>query len=391
MTRRLSAAQWRTLVTKVLTTAWKRPTPLETTAFGTSLVVGAAGGLALEHAVFRRQRRDRGGAAEARFEPLPGRESTVTCSDGVRLHVEESGDTGNTDAPLTLVYVHGFTVTQECWWFQRRDLADLGRSVCYDQRSHGRSERADARSCTIQQLGDDLHSVLDQCAPHGPVILLGHSMGGMTIMALADHRPGLFGPGGLISGVCLMSTSAGRLAQVTFGLPAAAAILTRRVLPRSYRTLARIGDRIEARRKSSDLSWLLTKYVSYGGDVPPSLVELMERMMAQSPLAVTAQFGSALLDHDKLAALPTLRDTPTLILVGDADVLTPVDHSRAMQREAPGSDLVTLPGAGHMVMLERPALTNLHLRTLLRRARDAAPNPEPPAGSTAPPAPSTLA
>jgi len=351
----------------------------------------AAGGSALvTKAKVREQRRRPDAEARALGTALPAdRTTTVRAEDGVRLHVE---DVGAVDAPLTVIFAHGWTCTMETWTYQRRALAGPGvRLIFYDQRGHGRSGRPDAEHSGVDILGRDLWRVIEAARPAGHVVLVGHSMGGMTIMALADHRPGLFGPGGLISGVCLMSTSAGRLAQVTFGLPAAAAILTRRVLPRSYRTLARIGDRIEARRKSSDLSWLLTKYVSYGGDVPPSLVELMERMMAQSPLAVTAQFGSALLDHDKLAALPTLRDTPTLILVGDADVLTPVDHSRAMQREAPGSDLVTLPGAGHMVMLERPALTNLHLRTLLRRARDAAPNPDPPAGSTAPPAPSTLA
>jgi pimeloyl-ACP methyl ester carboxylesterase len=355
----------------------------------TVAAAATAGGTALvTKAKVREQRRRPDGEARALGSPLPtDRVTPVVAEDGVRLHVEE---VGRADAPLTVVFAHGWTCTMEAWTYQRRDLAGPGvRLVFYDQRGHGRSGRPDPEHSDVDILGRDLLRVIEAVRPHGQVVLVGHSMGGMTIMALADHRPDLFGPEALIRGVCLMSTSAGRLAQVTFGLPTVAAKVTRRLLPGSYRTLARIGDRMEARRKSSDLSWLLTKYVSYGGDVPPSLVELMERMMAQSPLAVTAQFGTALLDHDKLAALPTLRDTATLILVGDADVLTPVDHSRAMQQQAPGSDLVILPGAGHMVMLERPALTNLHLRTLLRRAEAGLAGAEPAHGSPTPAAPSS--
>ncbi|MHB8340236.1 MAG: alpha/beta fold hydrolase, partial [Mycobacteriales bacterium] len=74
------------------------------------------------------------------------------------------------------------------------------------------------------------------------------------------------------------------------------------------------------------------------------------------------------LNHDKLAALAVLRDTPTLVLVGEADLLTPPGQSQEIADQLPDADLVVLPGAGHMVGLERPGLVNLHLRTLLSRA-----------------------
>ena len=64
--------------------------------------------------------------------------------------------------------------------------------VLYDQRSHGRSERAPRESCTIEQLGHDLDAVIRALAPEGPLVLVGHSMGGMTIMALAEQNPELF-------------------------------------------------------------------------------------------------------------------------------------------------------------------------------------------------------
>ena len=120
-----------------------------------------------------------------------------------------------------MVFCHGFALTQETWHYQRRDLGDVGRLVFYDQRGHGRSGWGDREHANIDQLGRDLRRVVDAAAPTGPVVLIGHSMGGMTIMALADQAPELFGD--RIVGVALLSTSAGKLAEVGFGAPAAIA------------------------------------------------------------------------------------------------------------------------------------------------------------------------
>ena len=104
------------------------------------------------------------------------------------------GDRGRPGKPaLTVVLVHGFALDRRTWHFQRPFLAALTdprvRVVLYDQRSHGRSERAPRESCTIEQLGHDLDAVIRALAPEGPLVLVGHSMGGMTIMALAELLP----------------------------------------------------------------------------------------------------------------------------------------------------------------------------------------------------------
>lgn len=354
---------WHALVTHVLRSASQRPTPGEGAAFGTSLAAGVAGGRALEHYLVRRRRRERGGAAEVEFEALPGRESEVVCSDGIRLHVEEAGDPA---ASLTLVYVHGFTITQECWWFQRRDLADLGRSVFYDQRSHGRSERADASSCTIQQLGDDLRSVLDQRAPDGPVVLVGHSMGGMTVMALAEQHPELFGD--RVIGVALLATSSGEMSTVTMGLPALASRALLRLVPLAAQ--AGRGTRLieQRRREDTDIGYVLTDRVSYGRRSSPALVGLMQRMTAQCSIEAFTSFLPTFYDHNRRAALAGLSTVPVLVLVGDADLLTPYEHNRAIADALPNSTFALVPGAGHMVILEEPGRVNVAIRSLVRRA-----------------------
>ena len=93
----------------------------------------------------------------------------------------------------TLVFCHGYALHQDTWHYQRAEFTASHRCVFWDQRGHGRSERGATASHTIDQIGRDLYTVLAAVCPDGDVILVGHSMGGMSIMALAAEHPELFG------------------------------------------------------------------------------------------------------------------------------------------------------------------------------------------------------
>lgn len=332
-----------------------------------AVAVGAAVGLTAERYVVGRQRFAPDPVKDEPFFRLPAdRVRRVVADDGVPLHVEE---VGTPDAPVTVVLCHGYTQQLAAWHFQRQALAGPGvRLVLWDQRSHGRSGRSSARHATIDQLGRDLRAVVEACAPRGPVVLVGHSMGGMTIMALADQHPELFGD--RVRGVALISTSPGRLAEVTFGLPAAMRHVTARTLPYLTRGIRGRPELFEGgRRLGTDLAFVASRRAAFGtGDVAPSLVEFVEKMTADTPVDVIAEFYDTFVDHDKLHALKVLAGVETLILCGTRDVITPVDHSRTMAAELPSAQLVVLEGAGHMVQLERAALVTLHLTALIRRA-----------------------
>src|SRR5262249_18522344 len=157
------------------------------------LVVGAtaagAGAVVAAERIAVNRLRGRASPAREPFGPLRRLERTVLAEDGVPLHVEINGpDT----APMTIIFCHGYTVNQDCWYFQRRDLSDH-RLVFWDQRDHGRSGRSAEGSGSIGQLGTDLKAVIDAAAPGpGPGVLVGPSMGGVTILALAGPYPGLF-------------------------------------------------------------------------------------------------------------------------------------------------------------------------------------------------------
>jgi pimeloyl-ACP methyl ester carboxylesterase len=359
-------------------------------AIAGAVVAGAAGGLVAERRIVRGRRARAGGEVDAELpqpegavaapgldlpgsDAVPPRERIVHAADGVPLAVTELGPV---DAPMCAVFVHGYTLHSGCWQYQRAQLGDLAASgdvrlVFYDQRSHGRSGRSELERCTIEQLAADLQLVLDEVAPDGKVVLVGHSMGGMAVLALAQRAPELFAPRGRVVGVALLSTSAGKLAELTFGLPAIAGRVVQRIVPHAAVGLVRTAPSVErARQAGSELTYTLTRRLAFGPHPAPDLVEFLDAMIGEAPVEVIAAFAPSFLNHDKLAALPALAGTDVLVLVGDADLLTPVEHSRAIAAALPSAQLVVLPGAGHLVILERPALVSHYLRELLARASE---------------------
>jgi pimeloyl-ACP methyl ester carboxylesterase len=325
---------------------------------------GVAAGVAAERRVVGRERRGPDRFADEAFGSLHTAGRTVMAADGVPLHVEVLGDEA---APVTIVFPHGFTLSMDCWHFQRQALDGVGRLVFYDQRSHGASGRSPREHSTVDQLGDDLRVVLDAVAPDGPVVLVGHSMGVMTILALADRQPELFGS--RVVGVALVSTAAGAFAETIFGIPGVVGRVLRPVAPGVVRAANRRASLLESgRRTGSDFAYLLTRQLSFGGPVPPSLVDFMERMVAHTPVEVMTEFFDTFLSHDKLAALDVLAKVETLILCGAKDRLTPPHNSQVMADALPDAELQIVPGAGHMVILERPAVVNAALRRLVDRA-----------------------
>lgn len=324
-----------------------------------AVAAGIATGVAVERLVVGRDRLRPDPEASEPFGRLPGRESPVTLPDGVRLHVEETGD-----GPLTVVFVHGFALSMASWHYQRRDLADVARLVFVDQRCHGQSARGDDDANTLKQLGLDLAHLVERTP--GPVVLVGHSMGGMTVMSLAQERPDLVGR--KVVGAVLLATSAGGIAEALVPIPARAAdVVTSRLLPRVHRVAGSplVG---RTRRAGSDLNFLFTKIWGFGDNPSPAQVELCERMTSATPLDVITSFIPTFVEHDLYGGLETLASVPTLVIGGTKDKVTPYAHSEEIARRMPGTQFVTLAGAGHMLMCERAPLVNLHLRAFLRRA-----------------------
>ena len=325
-------------------------------------------------------RHRRRGAPEQPFPPLPyDRQGTVFADDGTGLYYEEVGPV---DAPLAVVFVHGYTLNMNAFYFQRQgmreEFGDAIRMIFYDQRSHGRSEHGDPKLSTIDQLGRDLHTVLGTLVPAGPVVLIGHSMGGITILGLADSHRELFETppgrrtGPRVVGVALLAASAGGLGAVTLGLPALLAKIGGPLVPFLLRGARRRANLIErGRAAGSDIAWVITRKFSFGSkDVPACTVEYLTNMIASTRIEVIADFFPALMSHDKLPALPVLAETRVVIICGDRDAITPLEHSKAMAEALPKAELVVVPQAGHVALLEYPDVVNEALSGLIESALD---------------------
>ncbi|CAM5401957.1 alpha/beta hydrolase [Streptomyces spiroverticillatus] len=259
-------------------------------------------------------------------------------------------------APATLLFLHGMGATARSWDPVVRRLPATAHTLAYDQRGHGHSAFGRRPPTGLAQLGDDLARVLthpSDCFP-GPMVLVGHSAGGIAIMHCAATHPHLFGT--RVTGAALISTTAGRL-DPTCGLRAPAGP----ALARLFLHLTRSRTPV-----SSLLLHLMTttRWPLYGRTAPRPTRRACSAMIRSTPPATLDALLRRLSTHDG-PALTALTRVPVLIAVGADDRLTPRPHSRALAQLLPHAHLVEVAGAGHVLPLEAPDLLAHHLRRLL--------------------------
>ncbi|MEU3721913.1 alpha/beta hydrolase [Streptomyces sp. NPDC031705] len=347
------------------------------------LAAGAAAGVAVERITVGRGIRMKARLAldaAGDYGSLRGTEGGCRAEDGTELHYEVDELPGDGEehrlrrkgaAGATVVFCHGYCLAQDSWHFQRAALRGVVRSVYWDQRSHGRSARglaqADGEPVTIEQLGRDLKAVIDAAAPEGPLVLVGHSMGGMTVMAFAEQFPELVRD--RVLGVALIGTSSGRLDEVTYGLPSLGQGAVRRLLPGVLKALGTQVELVEkGRRATADLFAGMIKMYSFGSrDVDPGVARFAERLIEATPIDVVAEFYPAFQIHDKSAALQHFAGIPVTVVAGDRDMIIPAAHSVSIKEALPAAELAVLEDTGHLMMLERPDLVTGLLTGLLAR------------------------
>jgi pimeloyl-ACP methyl ester carboxylesterase len=303
--------------------------------------------------------------ADEEFERLDSDRSYVVITpDGVPLAVREVGPV---DAPVTMVFAHGFCLRLGAFHFQRTRLAEKWgprvRMVFYDQRGHGLSGEADPETYTLTQLGQDLESVLKEVAPHGVIVLVGHSMGGMTVLSHARQYPEQYGR--MIVGAALISSAAEGVTRSPLGE------ILKNPAVEALRFTARSAPKLMHRGRNVSRSLIapVLRAASFSDlQVSRSLDAFSQRMMNGTPIATLIGFLGALEVHDETAGLWTLLKIPTLIACGDHDLITPDEYSRKMAASLPLSELVIVTGASHLALLDKPEAINDGLVRLVNRA-----------------------
>jgi pimeloyl-ACP methyl ester carboxylesterase len=262
---------------------------------------------------------------------------------------------------------------------------DAVRVVTYDHRGHGRSEAAPAGSMQLDHLADDLVTVLDEVVGDGPVVYAGHSMGGMTLMAAADRYPELFGT--RIRAAALVSTTSGHLTEGALGIPLRFDPTAIRIAPRVLGMVgARVDRRAEAARRAgarpasrlagaarratiaaANLQKPALRHAVFGKHADPAEVELFLEDLAVVPGPSYGGFFETMLEHDRGHVLKVLDELPVEIMHGTRDRLLPPRHANRIAAQLPSARLWIYPGAGHMLMQERPRDVTHRLASLARK------------------------
>ena len=225
--------------------------------------------------------------------------------------------------------------------------------------------------------------MLDAVVPSGPIVYAGHSMGGMTLMALADQRPELFGS--RIAAAALISTSSGQTTSRAFGLPARFDSAASAVAPRAMnlagqrveRRALRRASAVQAEAAAARKAWLqlastrlrrpAVRQLVFGKKVDPAEVDILMADLAATPGRSLGGFFEAITRHDRGHALKVFEGIPVEIMHGTRDRLLPPRHGNRMAQLLPTARLWMYPGAGHMLMQERPRDVTHRLASLVRK------------------------
>jgi len=270
---------------------------------------------------------------DERFElPADITAHDLPTRDGGSIHVIERG----TGRPLVLL--HGITLRSDVWAPQLHDLADRFRVIAVDLRGHGAST-AGTDGYGMHRLAADLATVLVNLDLHDAIVV-GHSMGGMTAMVFCGDFPEVLDE---------------RVAGLVFLATRAHAVLPPYVDRVGRAVLRRGQGRVDSGRALPSRATVTPRAarLAFGERPSPRAVEIVAEMgQAMAPEALVPSVAG-LLEHDAREALAATK-TPSLVVVGTRDLLTPVPAARHLARQLPGPELVVLPRAGHQLMQERP-------------------------------------
>ena len=244
----------------------------------------------------------------------------------------------------TLVLVHGYALSLDCWHFQRKHFRGQVRQVLYDQRSHGRSSRSAAEQCRLPQLAEDLAQVLDEVVGDGPVVLVGHSMGGMTIMHLAQTHRSCSAPGSAGSRSSPPRPARWPTTRRSAGCPGV----------RSPGSPSRCWPRSTGCPSWSSAAGApavrpgLCRHPADGLRLRRAgqLCRVRQRDAGQTPLEVVADFYPAFAELDEYQAFEVLGRVPTAVIGGEDDLITPVEHTDQIIELLPERGRARLPTAG---------------------------------------------
>lgn len=306
---------------------------------GLGMILWSFGGRFISLPLFRRAGRD---------EPKRIRSETVQRlrrPDGTVLQVEFYGP----EDGQPIILSHGWGPNSTVWYYAKRQLSDRFRVIVWDLPGLGKSSKPKNKDYSLEKYARDLEAIVDLVGK--PVILLGHSMGGMLTLTFCRLFPEQLGSrvAGLI------------LADTTYTNPVKTAILSK-VLRAVQKPL--LEPLLYLTIGLSPLLWLMTWLSYFNGSLHISVelsgfkgsetrgqLDFSALLSALGSPGVLARGTLAMLKYEETATLSTIH-VPVLLIVGASDIATKPAASLRMKAELPQSEFVSLKGSGHMSLME---------------------------------------
>lgn len=263
---------------------------------------------------------------------------SLATSDGGELAFVDVGE-GD-----VVVLMHGVTLQWWVWSALIGVLATRSRVIAWDMRGHGESV-AGSDGISMAAVADDLALLLESLDLVDAVVV-GHSMGGMALGHFVERHPSVLAE--RVRGLVFLATSAAPLDVST----AAGSLSTMYGIAGRALVAGLRRPQLRYRWPDNDLSAVMLR-TAFGKNVTAEMIDDVRRMSAAMSNRSMKQAGDAIATHDIRAALATV-STPTMVVVGDHDMITPPEHAREIAGIVPGAVLKVLPGVGHQVMQESP-------------------------------------
>lgn len=298
-------------------------------------------------------------------EPLtPTRRGTVRGRGGVLLEWEQFGPD---DAPALLLS-HGWSLTHDTWYYQKKALAGEFRVIVWDMRGAGRSDAPADWDYSMEAVTDDLAAVFDAAeAARHPLgcVLAGHSVGAMILPLFAERFPermarvrGLALVGG--TDMPMLETMWGRGCLMPmrswFWEPLARTMIR---FPRPFEAYARL-----CRQMGCIHAALM--FGTHVGRESRGQDDLLARRCAHFSMRAAGAGALACFAFDARAAMRRI-EVPTLLLTGESDRNMPPDIQRAMAARLRRPELVLIKKCGHLSLLECHVEVSAYLGDFARR------------------------
>lgn len=341
--------------------------------------------LALEHGALHSQTREPGltdltatGVVDIKTTPVTAdiaakdderkaSDKPDTVTTDIPVHWYEVAPKDPPNEPVTIVFIHGFTLAGESWYRQFNALRKShpeARLLTMDLRGHGQTGAVPASLCTVEGAAADALAVIAERAATGKLIVVGHSLGGL--IALHMVRAAEESIRRRIAGVVLISTSIDKLAAqgVPQILASPVAEAARNAIESSPKEIRKFREAIAALMAPSLAVAVFARRTDY------EIIEFHAAMINETPLETFVGYLDDLQDHDEFAAGPYLAGLPGAVLVGTKDDVTPRKQADLIMEKWPDAELVEVDGAGHMLPLEAPEAVNRAIERVLEKVQE---------------------